>query len=156
MGNNGFKKPNLFIYNLYRLISNTYGKLRYNIHINKNEAKSNKEGFVLLCNHESSIDFFSVGIAMKRRSVLVVSDSYFQTVSIKKLMAKCQVIPKQQFQSSTVSLRKMKQALDSNLPLVMYPAGLMSADGISTPLPDATGKAMKWFGKDIYIGNTIC
>ena len=71
MGNNGFKKPNLFVYNLYRLISNTYGKLRYNIHINKNEAKSNKEGFVLLCNHESSIDFFSVGIIILIREEFI-------------------------------------------------------------------------------------
>ena len=154
MGNNGFKKPNLFVYNLFRLISNTYGKLRYNIHKNKHDSTSNKAGFVLLCNHESSIDFFSVGIALKRRSALVISDSYYQTISIKKFLEKCRVIPKQQFQTSTVAMKKMKLALDNNLPLVMYPAGLMSADGISTPLPNATGKVMKWLGKDIYVGIT--
>ena len=62
------------------------------------------------------------------------------------------VIPKNQFQTSIADMRKMKAALDDNkLPLVIYPAGLMTANGINTPMPDSTGKVLKWFNQDVYV-----
>ena len=147
-----YKKPNSFVYLLYRLICKTYGKVRLNIKKGVNEAKGIKDSYVLLCNHESSIDFFASASMIDRKAIFVVSDSYYKTICIRPLLDKCRVIPKQQFQTSTSSLKNMKHALDNNLPLVIYPTGLMTADGETTPLPDATGKAIKWLNKDVYIG----
>jgi len=40
--------------------------------------------------------------------------------------------------------------VDQGEPLVIYPAGLMCEDGLSTPIPAATYKFLKWLGVDIY------
>ncbi|MBQ9740016.1 MAG: YscO family type III secretion system apparatus protein, partial [Kiritimatiellae bacterium] len=39
--------------------------------------------------------------------------------------------------------------------LVIYPAGLMSDDGTSTPIPAATYSFLKWIKADIYMAKTI-
>lgn len=64
------------------------------------------------------------------------------------------VIPKQQFQTKTSDLRLMKRVLDGGEPLVIYPAGLMCEDGLSTPIPGATYKFIKWLGVDVYAART--
>ena len=48
----------------------------------------------------------------------------------------------------------MKYVIDSGQPLVIYPAGLMCEDGLSTPIPSATYKFLKWLGVDIYVART--
>ena len=45
----------------------------------------------------------------------------------------------------------MKEVVDNNMPLTIYPAGLMSEQGIATPIPDSTGKFLKWLKQDVYI-----
>ena len=39
-------------------------------------------------------------------------------------------------------------------PVVIYPAGLMCEDGLSTPIPAATYKLFKWLGVDVYMAKT--
>jgi len=39
-------------------------------------------------------------------------------------------------------------------PLVVYPAGLMCEDGLSTPIPAATYKFLKWLNVDVYVART--
>ncbi|MBR6692694.1 MAG: hypothetical protein IKL61_01945, partial [Clostridia bacterium] len=61
------------------------------------------------------------------------------------------VIPKNQFQTVFTDMRLIKEAVDSTRPLVIYPAGLMSENGITTPIPLSTGKTLKWLDADIYV-----
>jgi len=74
-------------------------------------------------------------------------------MSINPILKKCGVIPKQQFQTAMEDLKKMKAVIDNNMPLVIYPAGLMSEDGIATKIPKGTGKLLKWFNCDVYVAN---
>jgi len=84
----------------------------------------------------------------------VISNSFYQTLPITGFMKKMGVIPKQQFQTSITDMRNMKAVIDQGQPLVIYPAGLMCEDGLSTPIPQATYKFLKWLKADIYIART--
>lgn len=146
------RKPNIFLYRLFRLISLIICKLFFNLKFKRNEIKNKKGPYVIIANHESAIDFLPMCCANINRMQFVISNSFYQSLKINKLIKSCGVIPKQQFQTTMVDLRKMKYVLDHNkMPLVLYPAGLMSENGISTPIPKGTGKALKWFDCDVYI-----
>ena len=48
----------------------------------------------------------------------------------------------------------MKETIDDGRILVIYPAGLMCEDGLSTPIPEATYKFLQWIKADIYVAKT--
>ncbi|MGM9857970.1 MAG: lysophospholipid acyltransferase family protein [Bacilli bacterium] len=149
-----YKKPNLFVYGIFKFVSKIISKLTFRLKITRNELKGVKGGYVVIANHESSIDFINACVAIKRRAHFVVSNSFFQTLPIKGLLESCRVINKNQFQTDFSDMKKMKSVLDHNMPLVIYPAGMMSENGITTPIPSATGKVLKWFAKDVYVAYT--
>ncbi|MCF0137935.1 MAG: hypothetical protein HUJ66_06195, partial [Oscillospiraceae bacterium] len=64
-------------------------------------------------------------------------------------------IPKQQFQTTVSDMKRIKAVIDSGESLVIYPAGLMCEDGVSTPIPEATYKFLKWLDTDVYAARTI-
>lgn len=150
MKKRNFKKPNPLIYPIGKLCAKIYTKFVLNLKVEKNETKNAKRPYVLLANHEASIDFMSLLAALKGKIIFVVSNAYYQTNPIKWLLDACRIIPKQQFYTSVANMKRMKSAVENGFPLAFYPAGLMTGNGISTPIPDATGKSLKWFGCDVY------
>ena len=148
------KKPNVFYYGMFRIISLLASKLVFNLKIKQNAIKNKKGPFVVIANHESFIDFINLCCCNRNRMHFVVSNSFYQSMSINPILKKCGVIPKQQFQTAMEDLKKMKAVIDNNMPLVIYPAGLMSEDGIATKIPKGTGKLLKWFNCDVYVAKT--
>jgi len=149
---NTLKKPNAFVFWLFKTASRFAAKFLYNCKIGKNELKGSKGRRVLIVNHESAIDFIFVGAALRESAHMVISSSFYQSVpSMYPLLKRCGVIPKNQFQTSLTDMRLMKQAVESERPLVLYPAGLMTESGEATLVPHATGKTLKWLDADIYL-----
>ena len=145
------KTPNKLVYELYILASKFVSKFMFNLKIDKNDFKNIKGPCVILANHESSIDFMCLAASLKSRAHFVISNSFYQINPIKKLLDAAGTIPKQQFQTSLGDMKKIKSALDNNIPLVIYPAGMMTENGITTPIPKATGKMVKWLNHDVYV-----
>jgi 1-acyl-sn-glycerol-3-phosphate acyltransferase len=152
-----YKKPNSFVYGLFYAICKVIGKLCFNLKILRNETKNVKENesFVVLANHEASIDFIPVACAVRRKIHFVISNSFYETLPIKSLMSACGVLPKNQFQTMVEDLKKMKLCIENGMPVAIFPAGLMTADGVTTPIPTSTGKSLKWFDKDVYIAKSV-
>ena len=148
---NTYKKPNWLVYFLYRMISKFIAKFVFNTHINRNELKNVKGPYVVIANHESSIDFINAAAFIDRRVHFVISNSFYNTLPIKIFLKAAGVIPKQQFQTSVVDIKKMKQVIDNDMPLVIYPVGLMSENGKSDPAPIATSKFLKMMNADVYV-----
>lgn len=146
------RKPDSFAYGIFKLGSRIMSKFFFNLKVVNNEAKNEKGGYVVIANHESLIDFFNLNTAIKGKSHFIISYSFYSSINLKYWFDRCGLIPKQQFQTNPTDLKKMRAALHSNnLPLVLYPTGLMTADGIDTPMPTSTGKALKWFNKNVYV-----
>lgn len=144
------EKPNPLIYFMLKVGSFFMARIMFNIKLIKNEAKKAKKPYVVIQNHESVIDFYTSYAYIKPTSHVVISNSFYQVSKIRNCMRLSGVIPKQQFQTSIADLKLMKSSLEVNRPLVFYPQGLMTEDGISTIVPTATGKALKWFRQDVY------
>lgn len=151
---NRFQKPNIIIYGILLAVCKLIAKFKFNLKIEKNEIKKLKGSYVVIANHESSIDFINMVCATNRRLSFVISNSFYQSLKIHWLIKQAGVIAKQQFQTSPTDLKKMKEAINNKRHLVIYPAGLMTANGIATPVPEATGKFLKWLNTDVYVAKT--
>ena len=148
------KKPSVFFYGIFRIVSLIASKFLFNLKVIRNEIKNKKGAYVVIANHESSIDFINLCACNRNRMHFVISNSFYQSLPVNPALKAAGVIPKQQFQTAMEDLKKMKAVLDNNMPLVIYPAGLMSEDGIATPIPKGTGKLLRWFNVDVYVAKT--
>ena len=146
-----YRRPNRFIFSLARGISRLLCALVYNVRIVRNELKGKRGRCVIISNHESIIDVLPVYTVVPPRTHFVVSKAMMQSMPIAPLMEMCGAIGKNQFQTSALDMRRMKSVLDHDEPLMLFPAGLMTESGASTPIPLATAKVLKWFKSDIYV-----
>lgn len=153
---NTYKKPSKFWYGIFYVICKFISWFGFNLKIEKNEIKDKKGPYLLLANHESVIDFINLCAASKHRHHFVMSNSFYQSMGriITPIISQVRAIPKQQFQTSFTDLKQMRRVINNNMPLVLYPAGLMSENGNSTPIPKGTAKAVKWFNVDVYVAIT--
>lgn len=149
-----YDKPNKILYGFTQLVANAAAKLVYRRKYLRNEIKGKEGAFVVIANHQSMLDFVNLIGATRRPMHFVISNSFFNTLPIRGFMKHLGVIPKQQFQTATRDLKKMKAVIDRGEPVVIYPAGLMCEDGLSTPIPAATYKFLKWLKTDVYVAKT--
>lgn len=145
-----YRKPSRLHYALAKAVSWLAAKVVFRRKMLRNEIKNADGPFVVIANHEAALDFVNLIGATKRPMSFVLSWSFYSTLPIRGFLDRMGVIPKQQFQSGIADMKKMKAVIDSGEPLVIYPAGLMCEDGLSTPIPQATYKFLKWLGADVY------
>ncbi|MBO5945306.1 MAG: 1-acyl-sn-glycerol-3-phosphate acyltransferase, partial [Clostridia bacterium] len=120
----------------------------------RNELRHAKGPAIVLCNHEAALDFVNVIGAANQPTNFVISNSFYRSLPFKRGMDRLKVIPKQQFQTSMHDISRMREVIDSDGILCIYPAGLMCEDGIGTPIPAATYRFIQWFNADIYIARS--
>ena len=144
-------KRNRFIYYLARGISRLAARFLFKSNVLRNEIKGKKGPFTIIANHQSALDFVTLIGATRAPMTYVISRSFYNTLPVKGAIERMGVIPKQQFQTHIDEIRKMRSVVAEGGILVIYPAGLMTEDGLSTPIPDATYRFLQWIGTDIYV-----
>lgn len=146
-----YVKPNRFYYRIAQLASWNFATFVFKRKTLRNEIKNKKGSFVVIANHQAAYDFVNLIGATHRPMSFVISQSFYNSLPIKGFMNKMGVIPKQQFQTAVRDLKRIKAVIDRGEPVVIYPAGLMCEDGLSTPIPAATYKFLKWLETDVYV-----
>ena len=146
-----YVRPNLLYYRTAQAVSSVVSNLIFRRKFIRNEIKGKKGPFVVIANHQAALDFVNLIGATDEPMSFVISNSFYNTLPLKKFMDKMGVIPKQQFQTAVHDLRRIKAVIDNNGIVVIYPAGLMCEDGLSTPIPAATYKFLKWLDTDVYV-----
>lgn len=154
MDSTHYNRPNLTVYRTAQIISLFFSALVFKRKILRNEIKNAEGPFVVVANHQAAYDFANLIGATNRTMSFVISNSFYNSLPITNLLKSLGVIPKQQFQTSVGDMKRIKAVIDSGEPLVIYPAGLMCEDGLSTPIPQATYKFLKWLGADVYAART--
>ena len=149
-----YRRPSLLHYRLAQAVSWLAATFVFRRKILHNEIKGVPGPFVVIANHQAALDFVNLIGATVRPMSFVLSWSFYSTLPIRGFLDKMGVIPKQQFQSSITDMKRMKAVIDSGEALVIYPAGLMCEDGLSTPIPQATYKFLKWLGADVYVARS--
>lgn len=146
-----YKKPDIFYYRLTQAASQIFATCVFRRQVLRNEIKNAKGPFVVIANHQAAYDFVNLIGICRRPMSFVISNSFYQSLPIKGILNKLGVIPKQQFQTSSTDLKKIRSVILAGEPVAIYPAGLMCEDGLPTPTPTATGKLLKWLGVDVYM-----
>ncbi len=149
-----YKRPNRFFYGVACAVCAIAARILFRRKFLRNEIKGVKGPFVVIANHETALDFVNLMGASGRPMSFVISKSIYSTLPCKRFLNKLGLIPKQQFQTETGNLKKMKAVIADGQGLVIYPAGLMCEDGLSTPIPAATYKFLKWLGADVYVARS--
>lgn len=149
-----YNTPNVLAYALARLASFGFASVVFRRKILRNELKHVKGPCIVIANHQAAYDFANLIGTTSRRLTFVISNSMYNSMVINPLLKWMGVIPKQQFQTSVADMKRMKAAVDHGQALVVYPAGLMCEDGVSTPIPKATYKFLKWLNVDVYVART--
>ena len=152
--NQYYRKPNLFIYRLTQGMSSLAQTIIFKRKFIRNELKGKKGPIIVIANHQAALDFINLIGATKEPMSFVISNSFYSTLPIKKMMDRVGVIPKQQFQTSINDMHMMKAVVEEKGILVIYPAGLMCEDGLSTPIPNATFRFLQWMHADVYMAKT--
>lgn len=145
-----YRKPKRLHYRIVQVAAWCAATFVFRRKIRRNEIKSVRGPYVVIANHEAALDFVNLIGLTRRPMSFVISSSMYNTLPMRGFAEKIGVIPKQQFQTSVRDLRSIKAVIDAGEPVVIYPAGLMSEDGLSTPIPAATYKFLKWLGVDVY------
>ena len=146
-----YRKPNRFFVSIGKAISRFLCKFVINAKVTRNDLEGKTGKCVIIANHQSVIDILPAYTAVPAKTHFVVSKAMMQTLPIAPIMEMCGAIEKNQFQTSVFDMRRMKAVLDHDEPLMLYPAGLMTESGASTPIPLATAKVLKWFNADVYV-----
>lgn len=149
-----YTKPGKLHYRIAQAVCWVVSKVIFRNKVLRNEIKGKEGPFVVIANHECAYDFVNLICATARPMSFVISQSFFSTLPIRGFLQKMGVIPKQQFQTTVKDMKRMKAVIDHEQPLVIYPAGLMCEDGLSTPIPEATFKFLKWLGADVYVARS--
>ena len=149
-----YRKPNPYLYKGAQAVSWLVSTFIFKRKILRNEIKDKEGPFVVIANHQAALDFVNIIGLTRRPMTFVISNSFYNSLPVNGILNKLGVIPKQQFQTSTGDMKKIKAVIDEGQPLVIYPAGLMCEDGISTPIPRATYKFLKWLKADVYVART--
>lgn len=149
-----YKKPNIICYRIAQAASWLVSTLVFKRKLLRNEIKGKHGPFVVIANHGAALDFVNLIGATSRPMSFVISNSFYSTLPIKGFLDKMGVIPKQQFQTTADDLKRIKAVVNHGEPVVIYPAGLMCEDGLSTPVPPATYKFLKWLGVDVYVARS--
>ncbi|MBQ8393115.1 MAG: 1-acyl-sn-glycerol-3-phosphate acyltransferase [Clostridia bacterium] len=148
------KKISMLWYRITKLAAGFVSKFIFGRKFVRNEIKGVKGPYVIIGNHQASLDFVNIMGATRRPITFVTSNAFYNTLPVKGIMTKIGVIPKQQFQTGLAELKRMKGVVDDGGVLCLYPSGLMSEDGLSTPIPTGTYKFLKWIKADIYVART--
>ena len=149
------KKQSRFAYGIVRFASGFVSRLIFKRKYLRNELKGKKGPIVVIANHECSLDFMNLIGVTREMMTFTISRSYYDTLSNRAIVDKLGMIPKQQFQSSVKDVAKMTGAIKRNKILVIFPAGLMTEDGKSTPVPETTYKFLKFLNSDVYVAKSI-
>ncbi|MBR6790158.1 MAG: 1-acyl-sn-glycerol-3-phosphate acyltransferase [Oscillospiraceae bacterium] len=149
-----YVRPSILHYRFAQAVSRIVSAVVFRRKFLRNEIKGKKGAFVVIANHQSQLDFVNIIGASSRPMTFVISNSFFSTLPIRGYLEKMGVIPKQQFQTTMKDLKKIKAVIEQGEPVVIYPAGLMCEDGLSTPIPPATYKFLQWLETDVYVART--
>lgn len=116
--------------------------LAHRVKITKIGMHGIKPPYLLLCNHNSFIDFkvTTVAIFPHRANYLVAIDGF---IGREWLLRNVGCICKRKFSNDTVMVRHMKKVADNGDVIVLYPEARYSLCGTNAILPESLGKLVK-------------
>ena len=129
-------EPTIFYANVLKKILLFFNRLRVKFKvINRELIQDLDEPFIVLANHHSSVDPFSMLYLFKDRNMLFVSNEYlFRIPVVGKIANKGGFIKKKIYEKDLVCVKKIIKTINLGYPLTIFPEGVLSPDGAPSKL----------------------
>lgn len=145
--------PSRLAWFIYVTLGRVYMAFKNRIKVNRKVFKNRnkKEGCIVIYNHSSNKDhFFTTFSFGYTRAVYVVTTHFFFSKQIRLLLKWVHAIPKEQFKADIGAIKKIKRALQQNLPVAIAPAGQITVHGDSLMIDPSIAKLIKMCKVDVY------
>lgn len=150
-GKNG--TPDSASYFLIMKIVGLWRKRRQRLHLDNEKLKGLKAPFVVLCNHESTYDFYYVSELFKEYKLSIIANQHvFSAPVLRHFTGKAGMIPKKMFYPDTAAV-KMLRMLRAGYPVVVFPEGRLSEDGCGSPIVENAAPFYRRVGYPLVIAH---
>lgn len=146
-------KPNPIAWFIYSFASRIIMFFKNGVKYDKKIFKKrNKErGCIVLYNHASKKDHFITSAAFGSTRVnYVISNHFYYNKVLRTVLTWVRAIPREQFKSDLISIRKIKKVIDNKGVICIAPAGQMTIDGAVPYIDRAIVKLIKFCKADVY------
>jgi len=146
-------KPNIFAWWFYTFCSRIM--LLFKNHIKYDrlafKKRNKKEGCLVIYNHQSNQDHFVTTASFKyTRTNYVITKHFYFNKTLRKVLSIVKAIPRDQFKSDLVSIKKMKKVVDESGIVSIAPAGQITVNGQMPYIDKAICKLAKFLKVDVY------
>lgn len=115
---------------------------RHRLKLKRINMKGIKPPFLMLCNHNSFMDFrVAESSVFPRRCNYIAAINAF--VGLEKLAKTAGAIPTRRFNSDILLVRQLKRIIDLGRVAIMYPEARYTLCGTPTVLPESLGKLVR-------------
>lgn len=146
-------KGNLIAWLIYTFFSRIFMFFKHHIKYNyKVFKKRNKKiGSLVIYNHMSNMDHYISTAAFKyRRANYVITRHFYFNKTLKSILECVAAIPREQFKSDLISIRKIKKVIDKKGIVAIAPAGQISVHGDLIYIDPAIIKLVKFCKTDVF------
>ncbi len=146
-------KGNLFAWLFYTFCSRIFLFFKHHIKYNRKvfKKRNKKEGCLVIYNHMSNMDHFVTTSSFKyRRANYVITKHFYFNKTLRKILDCVCAIPREQFKSDLISIRKMKKVIDKKGIVAIAPAGQISVHGELIYIDKAIVKLIRFCKADVY------
>lgn len=136
---------------VYAVLKRKYTK-KYNISIDKTEAKKIKGPAIVVATHTSDVDHILSALTLYPiRPTYVVSEHFMHNPSTARLLKLMHVITKKMFTPDVSTIVNIMHAKKENSVIVIFPEGRLSCYGHTLSLTEGTAELIKKLGINLYV-----
>jgi len=138
------KKPNAFLYAFFYLTIYPILKILFRFTVDRSTYRPAKGPFIVVCNHQSFMDFLLVMLAIYPHHLnAVTAQKFFFYRPLTWFLPLMGCIPKHLFESDPRAIRKMFSVIKRGGKLLLFPEGRCTVDGGYMGMNRAAGKLIK-------------
>ena len=138
------KKPNAFFYALIYLLIYPILKLCFRLKVDRSNYRPPKGPFLVVCNHQSFMDFLLVMMTIyPHRLNAVTAQKFFFFRPLNWFLPLMGCIPKNLFEPDPRAIRGMFSVIKRGGKLLIFPEGRCTVDGGYMGMNKTTGKLIK-------------
>jgi 1-acyl-sn-glycerol-3-phosphate acyltransferase len=128
---------------IFKLTFGLYLRIKFNVKIEKNEARRIKGGYFILANHTHNMDGCFVQYYWKRMVCFVVNDTVWKVKGIRGLLDMGGFIPIRKNTTDSTAVRKIFSRIKQNRIVGIFPEGTRSWGGVTVPMVTSTAALIK-------------
>ena len=148
--NSRIRVPNGLLYFLVYIIIYPVLKLLFKLKVDRDSYHPGKGSFIVVCNHQSFMDFLLSMLSLYPRRVnTVAAQKFFFYRPLDKLLPIMGCIPKNLFDPDPRSIIGMLSVIKRGGRLLLFPEGRCTVDGAYMGMHKSTGKLIKKLGTPV-------